>query len=270
MLPLPPSDRYRWGSAQTAFATILAVGAILALSVDLPLAQWLRRDPSPLPKDLFRVAVWGEAFAHAIGVALFVLAVYVLDPVGRFAVFRLLTASWGSGLVADLVKLSIRRFRPREFDYTGGVFDTFGPLWNLGNGTGRESFPSAHAATAVGLAVAAGLALSTRSAAICRTCHTRLPAAAGVELPFSERCAQRRRDRLPVWPRLRGQRLAQPKVRHLGSILAAVVGNSGNRAGSPTLSHDCPHPAAASGSTRAVAAIARQVELPQRADRPSG
>jgi membrane-associated phospholipid phosphatase len=153
-LPLPPSDRYRWGTAQTTFAAVLAVGAVLALTLDLPLAQWLHRDPSPLPKDLVRVTVWGEAFANAIGVGIFVLAVYILDPVGRFAVPRLLTASWGAGLAADVVKLTIQRFRPREFDYVGGVLDTFGPLWNFGNGSGRESFPSAHAATTVGLAVA--------------------------------------------------------------------------------------------------------------------
>ncbi len=72
----------------------------------------------------------------------------------RFALPRLLTMSWGAGLTADMVKLSIRRLRPREFDYSGGVFDTFGPLWNVGRGHGEQSFPSAHAASAVGLAVA--------------------------------------------------------------------------------------------------------------------
>jgi membrane-associated phospholipid phosphatase len=132
----------------------VAVSALLALAVDLPIAQWIGRDPSPLPKILARILVWSEAFAQAVGVGLFALAVFVLDPARRFALPRLLTMSWGAGLTADLVKLSIRRLRPREFDYSGGVFDTFGPLWNVGHGQGEQSFPSAHAASAVGLAVA--------------------------------------------------------------------------------------------------------------------
>ena len=57
-------------------------------------------------------------------------------------------------MAADLAKLSIQRLRPREFNYQGGVFDTFGPLWNVGHGHGSQSFPSAHVASAVGLAVA--------------------------------------------------------------------------------------------------------------------
>lgn len=132
----------------------LALSAIAALVVDVPIAQWLQRDPSPLPKILLHVVVWSEAFAHAVGVGMFALAVYLLDPAHRFAVPRLLTMSWGSGLAADLLKLSIRRLRPREFDYQGGVFDTFGPLWNVGHGHGGQGFPSAHVASAVGLAVA--------------------------------------------------------------------------------------------------------------------
>ncbi len=62
--------------------------------------------------------------------------------------------SWGAGLMADLAKLSIQRSRPKIFDYHGGVLDTFGPLLNLGNGHGGQGFPSAHVASAVGLAVA--------------------------------------------------------------------------------------------------------------------
>ncbi|HEX4143270.1 MAG TPA: phosphatase PAP2 family protein [Pirellulales bacterium] len=132
----------------------LVIAAAAALAVDLPIAQWLAQDPSPLPKILLRVVVWSEVFAYAVGVGLFALAVYLLDPARRVALPRLLTMSWGAGLMADLAKLTIQRLRPREFDYDGGVLDTFGPLLNLGNGHGSQSFPSAHAASAVGLAVA--------------------------------------------------------------------------------------------------------------------
>ncbi len=151
---LPPTFAdLRRGGPPLATAACLLVAAGLALSVDLPLAQWLRQDPSPVPKDLARLTTWAEAFANALGVAVFILAVYVLDPAIRPRVPRLMAASLGAGLMADLVKLSIQRTRPREFDYAGGVFETFGPLINIGHGTGQQSFPSAHSATAVGLAV---------------------------------------------------------------------------------------------------------------------
>jgi membrane-associated phospholipid phosphatase len=151
--PLSPACEARhWGWTQTAIAAGLVIGAGLALSVDVPLAQWLRSDP-PLPKAFVRLTTWAEAFANAIGVAVFILAVYVLDPTSRVAVPRLMAASWGAGLAADVVKLTIERTRPREFDYVGGVWDTFGPLINIGAGTGHQSFPSAHSAVAVGLAI---------------------------------------------------------------------------------------------------------------------
>jgi membrane-associated phospholipid phosphatase len=142
------------GRHQATIFVGLALGAVAALAVDLPIAQWLREDPSPLPKILLRVVNWSEAFAYAVGVGIFALAVYVLDPARRASVPRLLTMSWGAGLMADLAKLLIQRFRPREFKYDGGVLSTFGPIFNLGNGHGSQSFPSAHAASAVGLAVA--------------------------------------------------------------------------------------------------------------------
>ncbi len=158
-MPLPGSElselprSHRWGLPQTATAACLLLGALAALAVDLPLAGWLGQDPSPLPKALVHVVTWAEAFAHGLGVPIFALAVILLDPAHRPQVPRLLTAGWGSGLMADLAKLAIQRFRPREFNYVGGVFDTFGPLINVGKGTGLQSFPSAHSAVAVGMAV---------------------------------------------------------------------------------------------------------------------
>ncbi|HTU27370.1 MAG TPA: phosphatase PAP2 family protein [Pirellulales bacterium] len=149
--PAPPSATTK---VRTAFLFALAAGAAAALAVDLPIARWLGKSPSPLPKDLLHVIHWSEAFAHAIGVGVIALAIGLLDPARRVALPRLLTMSWGSGLIADLLKLSIVRLRPKEFDFTGGVFETFGPLGNFGNGHGSQSFPSAHSAVAVGLAVA--------------------------------------------------------------------------------------------------------------------
>jgi membrane-associated phospholipid phosphatase len=153
-LPQKPPGGQFLSRVQATIFVGLAAGALAALAVDLPIAQWLAEDPSPLPKILLRVVDWSEAFAFAVGVGLFALAVYLLDPARRVTLPRLLTMSWGAGLTADVAKLSIQRLRPREFDYAGGVFNTFGPLLNLGNGHGHQGFPSAHAASAVGLAVA--------------------------------------------------------------------------------------------------------------------
>ncbi|HEY1785172.1 MAG TPA: hypothetical protein VGG30_06460, partial [Pirellulales bacterium] len=153
-MPQKSIDSQSFGPVQATIFVALAGGALTALAVDLPIAQWLAQDPSPLPKVLVRVVDWSEAFAYAVGVGLFALAVYLLDPARRVTLPRLLTMSWGAGLAADLTKLCIQRLRPREFDYAGGVLETFGPLVNVGNGHGNQSFPSAHAASAVGLAVA--------------------------------------------------------------------------------------------------------------------
>jgi membrane-associated phospholipid phosphatase len=86
-------------------------------------------------------------------VLLVVLLVFVLDPWRRWALPRLLLTSLGAGLVVDVVKLSIARVRPHHFDFGGSVWATFGCWFPLGrDGSGLQSFPSGHTATAIGLA----------------------------------------------------------------------------------------------------------------------
>jgi membrane-associated phospholipid phosphatase len=59
-----------------------------------------------------------------------------------------------SGLAADGVKMLIARARPHHFDFLGSVWSSFGPWLPLGSlGSASQSFPSAHTATAVGLAI---------------------------------------------------------------------------------------------------------------------
>lgn len=127
--------------------------AVAALAVDYPLALWTVE--GNCPAGLLRLLRTAEPFGHAIGVLLIVAAIYQLDPIRRWALPRVLAMSLGAGLAADVLKLVIARARPHQFDFQGGVTDTFGQWLPLfGGGAGSQSFPSAHTATAVGLAVA--------------------------------------------------------------------------------------------------------------------
>ncbi len=149
---LPPQTEAVPAGPKKRLALALAVGAPAALAVDLPLARWMLDDG--LPKWLFKVCSLSEIFAHGWGVALIALAIFTLDPPARLQLPRLLTAAFGAGLCANLVKMLIARARPHHFDFVGGVFDTFGRLAPLGRGgSGMQGFPSSHAATVAGLAV---------------------------------------------------------------------------------------------------------------------
>jgi len=130
----------------------LAVAGLAALAVDVPAAAWCRGDH--VPGDLVKVLDVAESFGHGIGVMLLVVAIFLLDPGRRAQLPRVLCASLGAGLAADLLKLLVARTRPRAFDLAGNVFDSFTQLLPLGQGgSASQSFPSAHAATATGLAL---------------------------------------------------------------------------------------------------------------------
>ena len=125
----------------------------LAFQVDCLLARWCLADHCP--RDLTKLLSVSEAFGHGIGVLLIVLAAHQLDPPRRWATVRVLSAAYGSGLAANVVKMLVTRTRPHHFDFEGGVLATFGQWLPLtGAGSAGQSFPSAHTATAVGLAVA--------------------------------------------------------------------------------------------------------------------
>jgi membrane-associated phospholipid phosphatase len=134
-------------------AAILVVVAVAALAVDCPLSSWCLADNCPgFFRDLFEVA---ESFGHGLGVPIILLVVYHLDPLRRRALPRVAAMSWGAGMMANVIKLGVARVRPHHFDFQGGVVDTFaGWLPLLSEGSGGQSFPSAHTATAVGLAFA--------------------------------------------------------------------------------------------------------------------
>jgi len=159
-----------WWAAAGFFAAGLALFA-----VDLAVAQWARSKAAP--GDLRKLVTLAEVFAHGAGVALIGLALFAMDRRRWPRACRVLACAYGAGLLANLGKLAFSRTRPHAFferlSEGGGesIWATFnGVLPNL-TGVGGEhgyhsplqSIPSAHAATAVGLAVA--LALTYRHAA---------------------------------------------------------------------------------------------------------
>ena len=136
-----------------AAPALLLVAAAAALGIDCPLARWCA--DGKIPGDLVRVVTWAECFGHGLGVLLIVLAIYQLDPPRRWMLPRVLAVSLGAGLAANVVKMCVARSRPREFDCSLGVLESFRGWFSLGaGGSGAQSFPSAHTATAVGLALA--------------------------------------------------------------------------------------------------------------------
>ena len=140
-------------------AVLLVAAALPALAVDFPLSQWCLGDDFPGElRNLFQTC---EPFGDGLGGLVIAVAIHQLDRARRWALPRVLTCSWGAGLAANGIKLLRERTRPRpflrppKFDFQGDVWTTFGDWlpWTSAGYSG-QSFPSAHAATAAGLAMA--------------------------------------------------------------------------------------------------------------------
>jgi membrane-associated phospholipid phosphatase len=133
--------------------TVLLVAAAVALSVDVRLAHWLAE--GGLPGGLKTLCHLAEPFGHGMGVLVLLALLHQLDPARRWALPRVAACAWGAGMSANLIKMIVMRSRPRAADLSGDVWATFGDwLPGISAGSGGQSFPSAHTATAVGLAVA--------------------------------------------------------------------------------------------------------------------
>ena len=157
----PASPSPRAGSGWVCFwlvlgATLLVGFAIAAFSVDLSVAQWCHESHKLRYLRYLRdLASISEIFGRAECVLLVAILMWRLDRSRRWAIPGVATTALLSGLAADGVKMLIARARPHHFDFLGSVWSSFGPWLPLGSlGSASQSFPSAHTATAVGLAVA--------------------------------------------------------------------------------------------------------------------
>jgi undecaprenyl-diphosphatase len=132
---------------------LLATLAALALAVDVPVAQWAAGRTYPrVVRELMSLA---EAFGHGVGVSIVLITVYTLDPTRRRALPRSILVVAAAGCGANLLKLLIARQRPGAADLLhADAWSTFaGWLPVARHGSALQSFPSAHTATAVGLAM---------------------------------------------------------------------------------------------------------------------
>ncbi|TWT90874.1 undecaprenyl pyrophosphate phosphatase [Pseudobythopirellula maris] len=136
---------------------LLAAALGLALAADVRVAEAFHGwDPPGEVGNLLQVA---EVFGNGFGVMLIVGVIAVMDPSNRYRSGRILTCGLGAGVMADVVKLLVARSRPRSIDFAAapdlGLNDTFlGLMPMLSHDSNIQSFPSAHTASAFGLATA--------------------------------------------------------------------------------------------------------------------
>jgi membrane-associated phospholipid phosphatase len=137
-----------------AMPFVLALFGVAALFVDVPFARWFASHNPLGIKKLFELS---EAFGHGLGIAVILLAVWVLVPDRRSCLPRLIACAYLAGLAAISLKLLLARHRPYQtpLDSIHGPFGTFGVWLPWFNSTSAwESFPSGHTAAAMGLALA--------------------------------------------------------------------------------------------------------------------
>lgn len=147
----------RWSTAWLPL--VFLASAALATQVDAVIAS--RVAGRGLSGDLSRLLQFSEAFAHGMGVALILISAAAIDPRGWTILPRLAGCAYGSGLLADAVKLFVARWRPKMVEDWSVGADTFVgwlPAFRSESlpeawGHALQSFPSGHAATGVGLAI---------------------------------------------------------------------------------------------------------------------
>jgi len=134
----------------------------VAFAADLAVTSFCRA--GSLPGDVRKLVILAEVFGHGVGVGCVLLTVVVLDRARLRALPRLIACAYGAGLVANIGKLIVIRARPRQnqFDSVWETFQGWFPLFTSVSldkalESNLQSFPSAHTATAAGLAVALGV-----------------------------------------------------------------------------------------------------------------
>ena len=142
-------------------ALFLILSGIAALCVDCPVALWFSQGHAPIV--LHQLSNLTEFLGRPEFVFIAGVVIFFADRRHRWAVPVVIGLALASGLSADIIKLLVARIRPHHFDLAGSVWATFSgwlPLTTAGSG--GQSFPSGHTATAAGLAFGIGLAFSER------------------------------------------------------------------------------------------------------------
>ena len=151
--------RWQWWH----FALLAVTGLLIFAPCDITIARfWYRYSPS---QPLFKaIEIAANVIGHGVGALALVLVAVIFAGRSWTRLPRLISASLGAGLLADIFKLCICRTRPHSLDLSAatlastfhGLFPMFSP------GSAGQSFPSGHAATAAGLAVAMSMMFPRR------------------------------------------------------------------------------------------------------------
>jgi membrane-associated phospholipid phosphatase len=145
---IPPRRRTFWHP----FPIVMLLAVLVSLAIDVPIAGYAKEGKHP--RWFAELLENVETFGHGVGATLIVIGVLILDVARRRSALQLLGGSLGAGLTASLLKLLVIRYRPRGLTaFPETVWATFGGWWSGNGGNDLQSFPSAHSATAVGLAM---------------------------------------------------------------------------------------------------------------------
>jgi membrane-associated phospholipid phosphatase len=138
-------------------ALFLFVLGLIALGADVSVARAIRS--WDLPGDLEKSIELSEFFAHGFGVGFILVSILVLFPTARCRIPRLIACAVLSGLGATVLKNVLARIRPIEFatnlpESIGETWIGILPVFRMPEQFDYpiQSFPSAHTATAFGLA----------------------------------------------------------------------------------------------------------------------
>ena len=144
---------------------VLAVCGLVALPLDLSVAYlFVSKSFGPIWTEcrggLLKIVQPGETYANGWAIVLMVMLLYAADVARRRNLLRLGVVVLACGLLANVGKLLLARWRPRAyFDFEisafrGGVLDSFGEVLPLASlGYQGQSVPSGHTATAVALTI---------------------------------------------------------------------------------------------------------------------
>jgi membrane-associated phospholipid phosphatase len=137
---------------------LLILSAWLVFPHDAYLAYHCHKLPNGHPKWLRNIFDNVEPFGHLVGVVIASALVLLLGQKQWKAGLSLLCAGLFGGLAANCGKLLLGRVRPRNFEFA--TLDSHATITSwmpfLSGTSGSQSFPSAHTATAVAMAVFLG------------------------------------------------------------------------------------------------------------------
>ena len=153
-----PLGKTAWSQIAWVVGGLCFLG-ILFLPFDLAIARFMLQDVTP--GEIRAIAYRAEVFGHGYGILAMGITIFLLDPKRRGGLPRLALNCVAAGFSANLIKLSVWRTRPRIFEglesegstFLGTIFTASDWTWAQLIDSSQHSFPSAHTATAVAVAI---------------------------------------------------------------------------------------------------------------------